>query len=88
MTWPSLDGLRVARRVETLLAGAQRLLDGADLALVVDLHDEQPGLRRADLRELVQGRWGPVVRNHDLVDQGRVGSAGANRRELGVEMLD
>src|SRR5436190_9984925 len=37
--------LAVVRRVETLLAGPQSLLDDAHLALVVDLHDEQPRLR-------------------------------------------
>src|SRR5207237_6575966 len=67
---------------------AQRFFDRSDLALVVDLDHEQPGLGRADLGELIEGSRGPVVGDHNLVDQGRVGAAGADRRELAGEVID
>src|SRR5229473_3794094 len=82
------DDLAVARGVQALLAHAQRLLDGADLALVVDLHDQQSRFRRADLSELVERGRCAVVRDHDLVDERGVGSAGPDARELGAEVLD
>src|SRR5256712_11695583 len=82
------DDLTVVGWVQALLARAQRFFDRSDLALVIDLDHEQPGLGRADLGELIEGSRSPVVGNHDLVDQGRVGAAGADRRELPGGVID
>src|SRR2546427_1893805 len=82
------DHLAVARRVETLFAGAQRLLDRAHLALVVDLHDEETRLWGADLRELVERGRRPVVRHHDLVDQRRVRTSRPDGCQLRCEVVD
>jgi len=82
------DDLAVAGGVQALLARAQRLLDRADLTLVVDLHDQQSRLRRADLSQLVEGGRRAVVRDHYLVDERGVGSAGPDPGELGGEVLD
>src|ERR1700687_1284232 len=82
------DDLAVARGVQALFAHAQRLLDGADLALVVDLHDQQSRLWRADLGQLVERGRGAVVRNHDLVDEGGVRAAGPDAGELRGEVVD
>src|SRR5581483_11289598 len=81
------DERSVVGRVQSLLVPTKRLLDGADLALVVDLHDQQPGLGRADLRQLVERRGGAVVRNHDPIDQRRVGATGADGGQLGPEVV-
>src|SRR6266851_326460 len=67
---------------------AQRLLDGADLALVVNLDHQQPRLGRADLRQLVERSRRPVIRDHHLVDQRWVGAARADGRELAPEVVD
>src|SRR5207245_5463502 len=82
------DDLAVAGRVQPLLSRTEGLLDRADLALVVDLHHQEPGLGRADLRELVERRRGAVIRDHDLVDQGRVGATGPDGGQLGPEVVD
>src|SRR5207248_2613158 len=82
------DDLTVVGRVQALLARAQRFFDRSDLAPVIDLDHEQPGLGRADLGELIERSRGLVVGDHDLVDQGRVGAAGADRRELASEVID
>src|SRR5207302_2576538 len=82
------DDLPVVRGVQAHVARAQGLLDGPDLALVVDLDHQQPRLRRADLGELVQRRGRAVVRDHDLVDEGRVGTAGADGREVRAEVVN
>src|SRR5438067_9062202 len=82
------DHLAVVRRVEALVARAQRLLDRADLALVVNLDDEQPWLGSADLRELIERGRRAVVRDHDLVDERRVGAAGSDVGELRAEVVD
>src|SRR5207245_9557442 len=71
-----------------LLARAERLFDRSDLALVISLDHEEPGAGRADLGELIEGSRRAVVGDHDLVDQGRVGAAGADRRELASEVID
>ena len=78
----------VARRVEALVPAPQSLLDGADLALVIDLDHEQPRFWRADLGQLVERCRRAVVRHHHLVDQRRVGAPGADGGEVDREVLD
>ncbi len=82
------DDLAVVGGVQSLVARPQGLLDRADLTPVVNLNHEQPRFGCADLRKLVERRRRAVVGNHDLVDQRRVGAAGANGGELGGEVLD
>src|SRR5258708_9602539 len=82
------DDVAVIRRIEARVTRAQSLLHRPDLALVVDLHDQEARFGRADLGELVERSRRAVVRNHDLVDQGGVGAAGANGLHLGPQKLD
>ena len=57
-------------------------------ALVEGRHDEQTWLGHREVRELLQGRVGAVVLDHQVLDNGRGRSAGANRGELGPGVLD
>src|SRR5437773_6089637 len=72
------DHLAVVGGVQTLVARAEGLLERANLALVVDLHDQQARLGDADLGELVERRRRAVVRDHDPVDQRGIRAAGAD----------
>src|SRR5438874_1864287 len=81
------DHLSVVGGVEAHVPRAQRLLDRSDLALVVDLHHQQPRLRSADLSQLVEWSGRAVIGHDDAVDQRGVGAAGADRRELAREVI-
>src|SRR5438034_9853758 len=82
------DHLAVVGGVQALVARAERLLDRADLALVVDLDDQQARLGGADLGELVERRGRAVVRDHDPVDQRGIRAPGADVGQLGTEVVD
>src|SRR5262249_23698836 len=76
------ENLAVVQRVETELGGLDRLLDGAEDAPVVGLHDEQARLRGGQGGELVQGRSRAVVVDGDAFEQGCGGTAGPDVTEL------
>src|SRR5579875_167647 len=77
----------VVGRVDAQVRSADRPLDGAERALVVGRDDQQHRVGDAEAGQLAQRRLGPVVVDHDRLDERRRGPAGAHRGELALGVL-
>ena len=82
------DLVAVAARVDAEVAVADRLLDLVHRRLVEGDDEDGARLRVLERRELLQGRGCAVVLDRHLVEQSRVGAAGADAREVLLEDLD
>src|SRR3954447_695931 len=82
------DLVAVAARVDPEVGVADRALDGLHRRLVE--RDDEDGARLGVLEggELLQRGRGAVVLDRELVEQPRVGAAGADAREVLLEDLD
>ena len=78
----------VDHRIEPEVGLAYRLLDGAHLALVPDLHGYGARVGRGDGRHLIDRHALAVDVDHDGIEQMHAGASGAQSGELLLERVD
>src|SRR6266508_742523 len=82
------DEVLVGLRVQAEVPVPDRLLDRRDHVLLPRLHQNEPRLGDGEGRDLVERRGGPVVVDPHPVEEVQVRAAGADVRELALQVLE
>jgi len=81
------DHLAVVLGVETEVRSQHGLLDGGDLGAVERTDHDQIGIRGHGMRYVLERGGGPVVVDHHVLHERRVGSSGMDLGELALEHI-